>query len=69
MLARVRRAKTEAKVSQRAEVASLTVEGPAALLAQLDTARADLLEAGSVRQLIVATADELRCDVSLAAGD
>jgi valyl-tRNA synthetase len=66
VLALVRRAKTEAKVSQRAAVATLTVQGPAALLAQLDTARADLLEAGSVRELNVATSDELRCDVVLA---
>src|SRR5690606_22662651 len=39
VLAQVRRAKTAAKLSQRAEVATLTVRAPSAVLAQLDAAR------------------------------
>ncbi|HWL45934.1 MAG TPA: valine--tRNA ligase [Ilumatobacter sp.] len=69
VLAQVRRAKTEAKVSQRAEVATLTVHAPAALAPQLDIARADLVDAGSVGELVVTAGDELRCDVVLATAD
>ena len=65
VLALVRRAKTEAKVSQRADVAKLTVHLPVALQAQFDIARADLVEAGSIQQLEVVAGDELRCDVAL----
>ena len=66
VLARVRRSKTEAKVSQRAEVRTLTVHAPADTLAQLELARADLLEAGTIAELHVAAGDELRCEVVLA---
>ena len=67
VLAQVRRAKTEAKVSQRADVAALTVHAPAGMVAQIELARADLIEAGSIAALDVVVADELRCDVVLAA--
>jgi len=66
VLAQVRRAKTAAKASQRAEVANLHVYAPAELHAPLDLARADLIDAGSIRELVVSPGDELRCDVVLA---
>ena len=48
VLAAVRRAKTEAKVSQRAEVASLVVQGPDAAIAAVSGAMTDLVFAGSI---------------------
>ncbi|MEI7991696.1 MAG: class I tRNA ligase family protein, partial [Actinomycetota bacterium] len=49
VLAAIRRTKTEAKTSQRSEVAVLTVGGPASLLEALSVGVADLCTAGSVR--------------------
>ncbi len=65
VLTQVRRAKTEAKQSQRAEVAALVVTAPAALHAALDAGRADLLDAGSIRQLDVVDGDAVATVVSL----
>ena len=47
----MRRAKTEAKVSQRATVARLDVRGPDAWLAEIEAARADLVDALTVDEL------------------
>jgi valyl-tRNA synthetase len=66
VLGLVRRSKTEAKVSQRAEVMSLRVSLPAASHAAFDAGRADLLEAGSIRSLTVVAGDQLDCNVVLA---
>jgi valyl-tRNA synthetase len=49
VLAQVRRAKTEAKTSQKTPVASAEVTGSPAELAAVETGRADLSEAGSVQ--------------------
>jgi valyl-tRNA synthetase len=65
VLTQVRRAKTEAKVSQRAEVARLVVSAPVSVRAHLDLGRADLIEAGSVLQLDIVDADDLRCEVEI----
>ena len=48
VLAAVRRAKTEAKLSQRAAVEELIVEGPPAALAAIEACRRDLAEAGGI---------------------
>ena len=48
VLAQVRRAKTEAKVSQRAAVSTLTVETPSSLSAAIQAGVDDLKEAGSI---------------------
>ena len=66
VLGLVRRTKTEAKVSQRAQVASLRVSVPAAALDAFDAGRADLLEAGSILHVEVVTGDALACVVELA---
>jgi valyl-tRNA synthetase len=66
VLARVRRTKTEAKVSQRAEVARLTVTLPAELHGSLRAATADLLEAGSIATIEVVDGEQLDCSVELA---
>ena len=47
----VRRAKTEAKVSQRADVATLTVSAPEALHAVIEQGRADLTDAGTIKRV------------------
>jgi valyl-tRNA synthetase len=65
----VRRAKTEAKRSQRAEVARLEVSGPDTALAALAAARDDLLEAGTIHELVTTRADALECRIELAATD
>jgi valyl-tRNA synthetase len=66
VLALVRRAKTEAKTSQRAEVASVTICGPAEALAAARAAQSDLGDAGSVASFDYAAAESLSCDIALA---
>ena len=66
VLAAVRRAKTEAKVSQRAEVASLAVSGPDAALAAVRDAMTDLIFAGSVKSHTLTNGNEIVASVSLA---
>ncbi len=66
VLARVRRTKTEAKVSQRAAVARLVVGVPEEAVATLDAAAADLRDALTVTELRVNPAESLTIDVELA---
>jgi valyl-tRNA synthetase len=67
VLGLVRRAKTEAKQSQRAEVTALIVHAPAALHGALAAGRDDLVDAGSIRRIeIVDGPDGVACDISLA---
>ena len=66
VLALVRRAKTEAKASQKADIASLTVRAPAAVHAAIASAERDLCDAGSIAELRYTIADELSCEVVLA---
>jgi valyl-tRNA synthetase len=66
VLAAVRRAKTEAKVSQRAEIERLVVQGPTDVHEAVQRAVADLREAGSIRTIEFEVADDLRCIVDLA---
>ncbi|MFZ9232384.1 MAG: class I tRNA ligase family protein, partial [Ilumatobacteraceae bacterium] len=70
VLAQVRRAKTEAKTSQKTPVASAVVSGSAEELAAIELGRADLSEAGSVRDwTFTVHAGALSVDVVLAASD
>ena len=67
VLALIRRSKTEAKVSQRAEVESLVVSGPADAIAAVDSSIGDLVLAGTVRShSISAGGDEITASVTLA---
>ena len=66
VLASVRRAKTEAKLSQRAAVATLDVRGPAEWIAAIEACRDDLVEALTVTTLTVGEADDVDIDVALA---
>ena len=66
VLASVRRAKTEAKVSQRAAVATLDVRGPAAWIATIEQAKADLVEALTVGDLTLGESDDVSISVELA---
>jgi valyl-tRNA synthetase len=66
-LAGVRKAKSDAKVSMRADVETATVTAPAAQVPLLEAARADLVDAGRIQSLsVVAGEGELRVDVVLA---
>jgi valyl-tRNA synthetase len=65
VLQRVRRAKTEAKRSQRAEVARVTIGAPAQADGALDAARDDLVDALTIRELTVTAGDALTVDVEL----
>jgi valyl-tRNA synthetase len=67
VLARVRRTKTEAKASQRAEVARLVVMLPAASHESFRAGTADLLEAGSIAAVEVVDSEQFDCTVALAA--
>ncbi|MFM2114592.1 MAG: valyl-tRNA synthetase, partial [Actinomycetota bacterium] len=69
VLAAVRRAKTEAKVSQRAEVASLEVSGPDAAISAVRDAMVDLTFAGSVKNHTFSDGNELAASVTLAPAD
>jgi valyl-tRNA synthetase len=66
-LAAVRKAKSEAKQSMRADVASATVHAPAAQVALVEAARVDLTSAGRIAELtVVAGEGPLTVDVVLA---
>jgi valyl-tRNA synthetase len=65
ILGRVRRSKTEAKVSQRAEVARLVISGPPEVLEAAALARADLVDAGSILDFAVIAADTFDTAVEL----
>lgn len=67
VLGTIRRAKTEAKVSQRAEVASIVITAPSEALTAITTAFGDLTYAGSVLQSELRSGDgEIITTVTLA---
>ncbi|MGH9137118.1 MAG: class I tRNA ligase family protein, partial [Acidimicrobiales bacterium] len=66
VLSDIRRAKTAAKRSLRADVSRLVVRGPTDVLAALAAVRDDLAEAGRVADLVTEEADELAVEVTLA---
>src|SRR6056297_1835191 len=69
VLTQVRRAKTEAKRSQRAVVESLVIAAPAELHSAIDAGRADLVDAGSIRDLQLVDGDSVSTVVVLADDD
>jgi valyl-tRNA synthetase len=66
VLEAIRRAKSSAKVSQRADVASVTVRAPAEFLAAVALGEGDLRAAGAVASLVTREEIELSVDVILA---
>jgi valyl-tRNA synthetase len=66
VLAEVRKAKTAAKRSMRARVAQLVVCGPPDVLAAVEAAQGDLVDAGGVDQLELTPGDALEVTVTLA---
>jgi valyl-tRNA synthetase len=62
----VRREKTANKKSMRARVSRLTVTGPDELIAAIESARRDLMDAGGVDELVFEKGDSLRVEVELA---
>ena len=66
VLEAIRRAKSSAKVSQRAEVTSVTVRAPAEFLAAVALCQEDLSAAGGVRSLVTREETELSVEVILA---
>jgi len=66
IVAQVRRAKTEAKVSQRANVDRLVVSAPTELHAAILAGQTDISDAGSILAFELETGSDLRCDVTLA---
>jgi valyl-tRNA synthetase len=66
-LAGVRKAKSDAKVSMRADVETATVTAPSVQVPLVEAARDDLVDAGRIQSLsVVAGEGELRVDVVLA---
>ncbi len=65
----VRRAKSEAKLSQRAGVDSVSISAPSDVHAHLEAGRADLAAAGTIAEISIVTSDDgtLTCDVTMAA--
>jgi valyl-tRNA synthetase len=66
VLAEVRRAKTEAKVSQRAKVASAMVTCDSTRRSTLELARTDLVNAGNIASLEFSDGDSVAVSVTLA---
>ncbi len=66
VLGAVRRAKTEAKLSQRAAVDELIVTGPRAALEAIEACRTDLAEAGGIAQFTLSEGEPLTTTVRLA---
>jgi valyl-tRNA synthetase len=66
VLAEVRKSKTAAKKSLRADVQRATVAGTAEQLAALDAARSDVIDAGRIAELVTEPGGELAVDVLLA---
>ena len=66
VLAAVRRAKTEAKASQKAAVSLVVVDAPLVLLAAIRAAEVDLRDAGTVTEMQLRSADVFTCDITLA---
>jgi valyl-tRNA synthetase len=66
VLGQVRRAKTDAKQSMKAEVRRVTVTGPDDALAALRGAEADLRDAGGIQELALLAGPELAVAVELA---
>jgi valyl-tRNA synthetase len=62
----VRRAKTEAKVSQRAAIDTLVVRAPDAARTAVEAALADLRDAGSIASVTFAVGEQIVCEVTLA---
>ncbi len=65
VLAVIRRAKTEAKRSQRAPVARVAIGAPARALATLEAAHDDLVDTLTIIELTIVEAGELTVDVTL----
>jgi valyl-tRNA synthetase len=65
-LQHVRRAKTEAKQSQKAAVEMLVVTAPAAQHAAITAGQADLADAGSIASMSFVDGDHMSCAVTLA---
>jgi valyl-tRNA synthetase len=65
VLGAVRRAKTESKLSQRAAVEELILEGPADALAAIEACRADLAEAGGITTFTLSEGPALSTTVRL----
>jgi valyl-tRNA synthetase len=66
VVGQVRKAKTAAKKSLRADVSLVLVRGTAEQLAALEAARTDVVEAGRVADLHTELANELSVEVTLA---
>jgi valyl-tRNA synthetase len=66
VLAEIRKAKTAAKKSLRADVRRAVVSGSAQQLAALDAARGDVIDAGRIAELVTEPSGELVVDVVLA---
>jgi valyl-tRNA synthetase len=66
VIAAIRKAKSEAKVSMRADVASVQVAGPPAALDRVSLAEPDLRAAGRAARIECAAGDELRVTVQIA---
>ena len=65
VLAIVRRAKTEAKLSQRATVDELILTGPLEALAAVEACRTDLAEAGGIKEFNMLEGGVLSAEVRL----
>ena len=69
VLSLVRRAKTEAKVSQKAVVDTLVVTASDAEIAAITSAQTDLTNAGSIIHISFASGAPLACEIVLSAGE
>ncbi|HEU5149299.1 MAG TPA: valine--tRNA ligase [Iamia sp.] len=66
ILGEIRKAKSDAKVSMRADVEAVVVRGPAAFIAAAAQAEQDIVDAGRLRGIAWEEADEVAVEVRLA---
>ena len=65
MLGEIRKAKSEARLSMKAEVKRVVVEAPPSRLGPLKLAQSDLCDAGQVKRFEMLAADVFRVRVEL----
>jgi len=66
VLTLVRRAKSDAKASMRADISTATVTAPPDALARIDLARADIAAAGRIADLSLVEGSAIEVDATLA---
>ncbi len=67
ILGEVRKAKTEKKLSMKAEVSKLIISTKSEIIAEIESGQKDLIAAGNIKELIlITTSEDIKLDITLA---